>query len=63
MGRAPGTPRGSPPRAVIFLDFQPLVGALLGVVCLGEPLTAFTVAGGALIVSGLSLTVKREGAG
>jgi drug/metabolite transporter (DMT)-like permease len=48
------------PRAAIFLNVQPLMGALLGVTWLGEPLTAFTVAGGALIVAGLSLTVKRE---
>jgi drug/metabolite transporter (DMT)-like permease len=47
------------PRAAIFLNVQPLVGALLGVGWLGEPLTLFTVAGGILIVAGLSLTVKR----
>ena len=51
------------PRAAIFLNIQPLVGALLGVYYLGEPLTAFTVAGGALIVSGLTLTVKTPGRG
>src|SRR5215470_8154911 len=51
------------PRAAIFLNIQPLVGALLGVYYLGEPLTPFTVAGGALIVSGLTLTVKTPGKG
>jgi drug/metabolite transporter (DMT)-like permease len=47
------------PRAAIFLNVQPLVGALLGVVLLGERPTVFTAAGGALIVGGLALTVKR----
>jgi drug/metabolite transporter (DMT)-like permease len=51
------------PRAAIFLNIQPLVGALLGVYYLGEPLTLFTVAGGVLIVSGLTLTVKTPGKG
>jgi drug/metabolite transporter (DMT)-like permease len=46
------------PRAAIFLNIQPLVGALLGVWWLGEPLTVFTVTGGSLIVAGLSLTVR-----
>lgn len=45
------------PRAAIFLNLQPLAGALLGVWWLGEPLTVFTVGGGALIVAGLSLAV------
>jgi drug/metabolite transporter (DMT)-like permease len=53
--------RVSAPRAAIFLNIQPLVGALLGVYYLGEALTAFTLAGGALILAGLSLTVKGEG--
>ncbi len=51
------------PRAAIFLNIQPLVGTLLGVYYLGEPLTAFTVAGGVLIVIGLTLTVKTPGRG
>jgi drug/metabolite transporter (DMT)-like permease len=38
---------------------QPIGGAILGVVLLGEPLTAFTVAGGVLVVAGLWLTVTR----
>ena len=42
-------------RAAIYLNVQPLVGALLGVVWLGEPLSVFTVAGGALVVLGLWL--------
>ena len=51
------------PRAAIFLNIQPLVGALLGVYYLAEPFTVFTVAGGALILVGLSLTVKGPGKG
>ena len=46
------------PRVAIFLNIQPLGGALLGVWWLGEELTAFTVAGGILILAGLHLTVK-----
>ena len=41
------------PRAAIFLNVQPIVGALLGAVVLGEPLTVFTAAGGILVVTGL----------
>ncbi len=46
------------PRVAIFLNIQPLGGALLGVWWLGERLTAFTVVGGLLILAGLHLTVK-----
>jgi drug/metabolite transporter (DMT)-like permease len=45
-------------RAAIFLNLQPVVGAALGVALLGEPLTAFTVAGAVLVVAGLVLTVR-----
>jgi len=48
------------PRVAIFLNIQPLGGALLGVWWLGERLTAFTVAGGLLILAGLHLTVKAR---
>jgi len=37
------------------------VGALLGVALLGEPLTAFTLAGGALIVAGLAAAFGNAG--
>lgn len=50
--------RVTAPRAAIFLTVQPVVGALLGVAVLGEPLTPFTSAGGALIVLGLAVTVR-----
>jgi drug/metabolite transporter (DMT)-like permease len=43
------------PRAAIFLNVQPIVGALLGVVLLDEPLTALTVAGGLCLVAGLAV--------
>lgn len=48
------------PRVAIFLNIQPLGGAMLGVWWLGERLTAFTVAGGLLILAGLHLTVKAR---
>ncbi len=48
-------------RAAIFLNLQPLGGALLGVGVLGEPLTLYIVAGGALILTGLTLTIKGQG--
>ncbi|HKQ64419.1 MAG TPA: EamA family transporter [Methylomirabilota bacterium] len=43
------------PRAAIFLNVQPIVGALLGPVLLGEPFTIFTALGGALVVTGLAV--------
>jgi drug/metabolite transporter (DMT)-like permease len=46
------------PRAAIFLTVQPIAGALLGVVLLGDAFTAFTAAGGAMIVAGLLLTAR-----
>ncbi|MBI2525614.1 MAG: DMT family transporter [Candidatus Rokubacteria bacterium] len=48
------------PRAAIFLNVQPLAGAVLGIAWLGEPLTVFTVVGGTLILAGLTLTVRRR---
>jgi len=48
-------------RAAIFLNLQPLVGAILGVGVLGEPLTPYTLAGGVLVLVGLTLTVKAQG--
>jgi drug/metabolite transporter (DMT)-like permease len=44
-------------RAAPFLTIQPVVGALLGAVVLGEPVTRFTAIGGALVVLGLWMTV------
>ena len=48
------------PRAAIFLNVQPVTGALLGVALLGDPLTVFTILGGGLIVIGLSVTARRQ---
>jgi drug/metabolite transporter (DMT)-like permease len=45
-------------RAGIFVNVQPVVGATLGVVFLGDALTPFTISGGALIVVGLWMTVS-----
>lgn len=50
-------------RAGIFLNAQPVVGAVLGMAFLGEPLTAFTALGGLLVIAGLALTVRPAGAG
>jgi len=46
------------PRVAIFLTVQPITGALLGIVLLGDAFSAFTVLGGALIVLGLMLTAR-----
>jgi len=43
------------PRAAIFLNVQPIVGALLGAILLSEPVTIFTILGGLLVVSGLAV--------
>jgi drug/metabolite transporter (DMT)-like permease len=44
------------PRAAIFLTVQPITGALLGVLLLGDAFTVFTAAGACLIVAGLMFT-------
>src|SRR5881296_2993509 len=44
-------------RAAPFLTVQPVVGALLGAVVLGEAVTRFTALGGVLVVLGLWMTV------
>lgn len=49
------------PRAAIFLNIQPIAGALLGVLLLGEAATGYTLGGGLLILAGLALTVHRRG--
>lgn len=49
--------RVSAARAAIFLNLQPLVGTLLGVVWLGDLFTGFTAGGGVLIVAGLWLAL------
>jgi drug/metabolite transporter (DMT)-like permease len=46
------------PRLAVFINVQPVVGALLGVWWLREPLTAFTVAGGILVLLGLHVALR-----
>jgi drug/metabolite transporter (DMT)-like permease len=46
------------PRLALFVNVQPVVGALLGVWWLGEPLTVFTVIGGLLVLLGLHLAMR-----
>ncbi|HEY4910682.1 MAG TPA: DMT family transporter [Methylomirabilota bacterium] len=53
-----GLERVEAPRMALFLNIQPVVGALLGVWWLREPLTAFTVAGGVLVLLGLHLAFR-----
>jgi drug/metabolite transporter (DMT)-like permease len=48
-------------RVAIFVNVQPLAGALIGVWWLHEPLTVFTIVGGLAILTGLHLTVKAGG--
>jgi len=52
-----GLARTGASRAAVFLTVQPITGVLLGAAFLHEPLTAYTLAGGALIVIGLCMTV------
>ena len=46
------------PRLALFVNVQPVVGAFLGVWWLGEPLTAFTVIGGMLVLVGLHVALR-----
>lgn len=46
------------PRLALFINVQPVVGALLGVFWLREPLTVFIVAGGVLVLLGLHIAVR-----
>ena len=48
------------PRAAVFLNVQPVAGALLGVLVLGEALTVFMAIGGAMTVGGLWLTARTD---
>jgi drug/metabolite transporter (DMT)-like permease len=49
--------RVSASRAAIYLNVQPLVGALLGVLWLGEPFSPYTAVGGSLVIAGLSVAL------
>jgi len=46
------------PRLALFVNVQPVVGACLGIWWLGEPLTAFTGIGGALVLVGLHVALR-----
>jgi drug/metabolite transporter (DMT)-like permease len=50
--------RTETPRVAVFLTVQPVVGAVLGVLLLREPVSVFTVAGGVLVVAGLWATSR-----
>jgi drug/metabolite transporter (DMT)-like permease len=55
-----GLERVEAPRLAIFVNIQPLSGALLGVVALRETLTIYTVAGGVLILIGVHITLLAK---
>lgn len=46
-------------RAGVFLNLEPVVGAILGVLILGDSLTILTVAGGALIIGSAIFFSRR----
>ena len=46
------------PRLAVFINLQPVVGALLGVWWLREPLTVFIFAGGLLVLLGLHIALR-----
>ena len=48
------------PRLAVFVNIQPLVGTLLGVLLLHEALTVYTVAGGLLILLGVHIAVLAK---
>ena len=48
------------PRLAVFVNIQPLVGTLLGVLLLDEALTVYTVAGGLLILLGVHVAVLAK---
>jgi drug/metabolite transporter (DMT)-like permease len=50
-------------RAAVFLTVQPVIGALLGVVVLGERLTPFALTGAGLILGGLWIALGSARAG
>ena len=55
-----GLERVEAPRLAIFVNIQPVAGALLGVVALHEALTVYTVAGGVLILAGVHMAVRAK---
>jgi drug/metabolite transporter (DMT)-like permease len=57
-----GVARVATSRAAVFLNLEPLVGALLGVLILGEPWGPGTVVGGALIIGAAVVVSHRSSA-
>ncbi len=53
-----GLARVSAPRAAIFINVQPVVGVVLGVLLLGETATMATLAGAVLVIVGLGVTAS-----
>lgn len=53
-----GLERVEAPRLALLINVQPVVGALLGVWWLHEPLTALTVVGGLLVLVGLRVAFR-----
>ena len=49
-------------RATLYMYLQPFLGALFAAILLGEQITALQVAGGAVIVLGVSLGQLMPGA-
>ena len=49
----------SAPRAAIFINVQPVVGVVLGVLLLGETATMATLAGAVLVIAGLGVSGVR----
>jgi drug/metabolite transporter (DMT)-like permease len=56
VGRVPASQAG------VFLNLEPLVGTLLGVLVLGEAWGSGTVVGGALIIGAAVVVSRRRGA-
>ncbi|HEU0305246.1 MAG TPA: DMT family transporter [Gaiellaceae bacterium] len=52
--------RVGPARASLFANLQPFLAALFALLLLSEPLSAWQVAGGALIAAGILLAGRRE---
>ena len=52
--------RSARPRALVFTYVNPAVALLAGVIVLNEPLTAWNIAGLALILTGSVLATRRS---
>lgn len=52
--------RVGPSRASLYANLQPFLGAIFALLLLGESMTAYQVAGGLLIATGIVLSRRRE---